>query len=341
MNDIKDNVFKIFNNLSNNLSNNKKALILSCSKSLNEYSNIKDYIDNDTIIVCIKTSTEVCKNLEIDIDIFFYDNRIYSAHRQDFKYDITDNTLKVICYDFEYEQNKTDIKHDIEISVKNTDYFEFNFDKYEINKNLDNTITINQSGNKYFPIILKAIIFLNYLGIKDYIIIGCDWYNEDLSTQAKHFENKVQDKIGFDNLLGSFYCNSYLTKLINDYNLNIILLSNYSQISTSIIRINNKNIKYIQESNLYYNCKNKINITDNGLYNYLIEYCSKSLYLKKKWYKTFLLMFQTIYLKDLDILNILNYVIIDNKIDPIINLGTLIAMDNIHENRIIIRNNFL
>lgn len=320
---------------------NKKALILSCSQSINKYTNIKDYIDDDTIVICIKTSTIYCNDNNINIDIFFYDNRIYSAHRKDFKYELDNNVLKVICYDYEYEKNKTNINNDIEISVKNKDYFEFKFDEYEINKNLDNTITINQCGDKYFPIILKTIIFLKYLGIKDYILIGCDWYNEDITPQAKHFENKIQDKIGFDNLLGSFYCNTYLTKLINDNKLNIILLSNYSQITTSIIRITENNIKYIQESNFYYNCKTKINITDNCNYNYLIEYCNKSSYINKKWYKTLLFMFNEIYLQDLCILNILNYTIIENNIDPIINLGTIIAMDNYHDNRLIIRDNFL
>ncbi len=334
---------KLINNNSNNCNNfkNKKALILSCSESINKYTNLKDYIDDDTIIVCIKTSTIICNNLDINIDIFFYDNRIYSANREKFIYNINNETLKIICYDYEYDKNKTDINHDIEISVKNKDYFEFKFDEYNIDENLDNTITINQSGDKYFPIIIKAIIFLNYIGIKNYILVGWDWYDEDVKPQAKHFEEKKQDKIGFDNLLGSFYSNTYLTTLINNYKLNMILLSNYSQITTNIIRIKNNNIKFIQESNFYYDCKNKINITDNGLYNYLLEYCNKSKYINKKWYKTLLLMFQKIYLNDLNTFDILNHIIIDNKLDPIINLGIIIAMDNYHDNKLIIRNNFL
>ena len=331
----------LINNTLNDNIKNKKALIISCSESINKYSNLKDYIDDDTIVVCIKTSTILCKKLDINIDIFFYDNRIYSSHRKNLTYEINSNTLKVICYDYEYEVNKTDINHDIEISVQNKDYFKFEFDNYKISKKLDNTITIYQCGDKYFPIVLKTIIFLKTLGIINFILIGCDWYNEDLSPQAKHFENKKQDKIGFDNLIGSFYCNTYLLKLINDYSLNIILLSNYSQITTNIIRININSIKYMQKTNFYYDCKDKIHIKDNGIYNYLLEYCNKSTYINKKWYKTLLLMFSKIYLKDLTILNILNNIIIDNNLDPIINLGTIIAMDNYHDNKLIIRNNFL
>ena len=47
---------------------NKKALILSCSQSINKYTNIKDYIDDDTIVICIKTSTIYCNDNNINIE---------------------------------------------------------------------------------------------------------------------------------------------------------------------------------------------------------------------------------------------------------------------------------
>lgn len=320
---------------------NKKALILSCSNSINKFSNIKNFIDDNTIVICIKTSTKYCNDNNINIDIFFYDNRIYFPHRQNFNYILNEDTFKIICYHYEYDRNKTNISHDIEICVKNKNYFEFDFHNYEIIKNNDKTLTINQTGDRYLPISLKSIIFLINLGIKNFILLGFDWYNKNITPQAKHFEKQTQPKIGFDNLIGSFYDNFYLSNLINDYNLNIILLSNYSQLCTKILRIDINNLKFFQKNNFYITCENNINITDDCNYNYLIEYCNKSPYINKKWYKTLLLMFQKIYLQDLSPLNILNHIIIDNNLDPIINLGIIIAMDNYHDNRLIIRNNFL
>ena len=69
---------------------NKKVILLSCGPSIEKYKYFIDYYrDKDTLLVVIKTATHYSNFSE---DIFFYDPRIYLAHRTDFKYSLNDIT---------------------------------------------------------------------------------------------------------------------------------------------------------------------------------------------------------------------------------------------------------
>ena len=295
---------------------NKKVILLSCGPSIEKYKYFIDYYrDKDTLLVVIKTATHYSNFSE---DIFFYDPRIYLAHRTDFKYSLNEKSIKILCYDFKNEEFKCDITPDIELyPLSNINTIQPDIDNYIIIKN-----KIYQNGNKLFPIILKAIHFLSFLGIKDIRLFGCDWYNKDLSTQAKHFEKESQEKIGFDNLIGSFYCNYMLDKYIQKFNLNIILYSKYSQITTSIPRRNLKNETFYQKSNYYLNCKNKFITNDN--YNKILQLCQNSNFINQEWYITLIKMISNIDKYKYSLLDNIN---IPNNNDPLIYISRLIGLN--------------
>ena len=294
----------------------KKAILLSCGPSIEKYKNLIDFYRNkNTILVVIKTATDYSNYLE---DFFFYDPRIYKAHRTEFKYSLNKNSLKVLCHDYKDSEFKSEIHPNIEIyPLSHINTIQKNINDYIIIKN-----KIYQDGNKYFPIILKAIHFLCFLGIKDIRIFGCDWYNKDLNPQAKHFEKESQKMIGFDNLIGSFYCNYILDKYIKQYNLNILLYSEYSQITTSIPRRNLKNETLYQKSNYYLNCKNKFKINDN--YIKILELCKQSIYINDEWYLILIKMVSNIDNYKYLLLDNLN---VSHKKDPLIYLSRIIGLN--------------
>jgi len=299
-----------------NIFSDKSAIILSCGPSIEKYKHFIDYYRNkNTILVVIKTATNYSNYYE---DIFFYDPRIYQAHRTEFKYSLNKKSLKVLCHDYKDSEFKSEINPDIEIfPLNHINTIQKEIDDYIIIKN-----KLYQEGNKLFPIILKAIHFISFLGIKNIRLFGCDWYNKDLSTQAKHFEKECQEMIGFDNLIGSFYCNYILDKYIKKHNLNILLYSEYSQMTTSIPRRNLKNETSYQKSNYYLNCKTKFKI--NGNYNKLISLCKDSIYINEEWYNILIKMISNINNYKFSLLNNIN---IPNKHDPLIYISRLIGLN--------------
>ena len=294
----------------------KKVILLSCGPNIEKYKYFIDYYRNkNTLLVVIKTATNYSNYSE---DIFFYDPRLYLAHRTDFKYSLNKKSIKILCHDFKDSEFKCDITPDIELyPLSNINTIQAEISDYIFTKN-----KIYQNGNKLFPIILKAIHFLCFLGIKDIRLFGCDWYNKNLSTQAKHFEKEAQEKIGFDNLIGSFYCNYMLDKYIKEFNLNIILYSEYSQITTSIPRRNLKNETFYQKSNYYLNCKNKFIINSN--YNKILQLCQNSNFINQEWYIILMKMISNINKYKY---SLIDRIIIPNNCDPLIYISRLIGLN--------------
>lgn len=294
----------------------KKAIILSCGPSIEKYKYFIDYYRcKDTLLVVIKTATDYSNFSE---DIFFYDPRIYLAHRTNFNYKLNKKSLKILCYDFKDEEFISDIIPDIELyPLSNINTIQTEINDYIFIKN-----KIYQNGNKLFPIVLKAIHFLSFLGIKDIRLFGCDWYNKNLSTQAKHFEKESQRMIGFDNLMGSFYCNYMLNKYIQKFNLNILLYSEYSQITTQIPRRDLSNKTFYQNSNYYLNCKNNIIINRN--YKKILQLCKNSQFIDKEWYIILIKMVSNIHKYKFSLLNNIN---IPSNNEPLIYISRLIGLN--------------
>ena len=98
-----------------NIFSDKSAIILSCGPSIEKYKHFIDYYRNkNTIFVVIKTATNYSNYYE---DIFFYDPRIYQAHRTEFKYALNKKSLKVLCHDYKDSEFKSE-KGEIEVGVR-------------------------------------------------------------------------------------------------------------------------------------------------------------------------------------------------------------------------------
>ena len=280
------------------LLSDKKVTILSCGPSIEDYKDLIKRKDN-TIIATIKTATNYSKG---DEDFFFYDNRIFDGHRHNFKYTLNSKSIKVFTHDYLNEENdaektakvKSKITRDIQMCV-NPNAPAFCIDDCKI-KFTDQKKRIYYDGNILMPIFIRVIVFFANLGVKKFNLFGVNWYNEDITSQAKHFEPWVQPKIGFDNLIGSFYSNILLDNIIKKYNLNMNVYAEYSQISIRIPRISlNKEVFY-QKSNFYKTCKKEIkNNNDlNNNYHLILELCKDSPYKNERWYKTLILMMSKI-----------------------------------------------
>lgn len=275
---------------------NKKVVILSCGPSIEKYKNLITY---DNIIVTIKTATGYSNGKE---DFFFYDERMFSHNRKKFKYNLNNDSIKVFCknhiknenvnYDFPFNP-------DIEFCVYNK------IEPFNINSNNFKFYKSNRKNKYYynchlfFPIILKAMMFFINLGVKSFDIFGWNWFNEDNTPHVKHFminyfkkKNKTKKTIGFDNLMGSFYSNIFLKDIIEKFDLDLKLFSEYSQVDLSVPRVNLENEIFFQKSNFYNDCLNNI-LNDqkkNNNYFRILNLCRNSKYYDKIWYKTIILM---------------------------------------------------
>jgi len=275
----------------------KKVLILSCGPSIEKFKNLIDLDNTKYIIVSIKTACCYSQKKE---DFFFYDERMYDGFRKDYKYNLNDNSIKVLCKSL----RKNNYKHfnpDIELGVnKVTEPLIINPLDFKFTKSLKNN-KIYYNVNLFFPIYLKVLMFFIYLGIKDFTLFGINWFNEDVTPQVKHFMIKYFKKrkpkfIGFDNLLGSFYSNLFLNNLTNEYKLDLKLYTEFSQVDIKIKRINLNNKIFYQETNYYKYCKNIIskNLETNNTYKLLLKICNSSKYINNEWYKVLLFMISNI-----------------------------------------------
>jgi len=286
---------------SKNLLNGKKVLILSCGPNIEKFKNIIELNNEKYIIVSIKTATCYSDTKE---DFFFYDERLYDGFREEYKYSINNNSIKILCkslYQNEYEYYNYKFNHNIEFCVDSiTEPFLIEPDNFQFKKSVKKN-KIYYNVNLFFPIYLKVLMFFIYLGVSDFDLFGIDWYNEDVTPQVKHFmikhfKNKKPRFIGFDNLLGSFYSNIFLKNLKDKYNLKLKLFTEFSQVDIEIPRIDLNNNIFYQKSNYYKYCEDII-INDNELnnnYNLLFKICKSSHYIDTVWYKILLLMISNI-----------------------------------------------
>ena len=292
----------------------KKVILLSCGPSIEKYKNLINIKDKEnTIIVAIKTATDYSKGNE---DFFFYDERVYRGIRNKFKYQLNSKSIKILCKNYvEHEDIDTNIKHDLALCLtKNPPGFFINYEDIKFTAN-NNIKKIFSNFHYFFPIFLKALLFMEYLGVKDFDIFGVNWYNEDISPQLKHFLNHKPRRILFDNLMGSFFSNIFLKNIIKKRKLNVKLYSEYSQVDISIPRLNLDKTVFFQKSNFYYDNLNSIqnNNTENNYYYKLLELCSKSKYINCKWYKTLLLMISKMETFKLDKINNFNDKYLNNN----------------------------
>ena len=56
---------------------------------------------------------------------------------------------------------------------------------------------IYYDGNILMPIVIRVILFFYKLGVKKFRLFGVNWYNHDLTSQAKHFEPWVSTQNWF------------------------------------------------------------------------------------------------------------------------------------------------
>lgn len=302
---------------------NKKVILLSCGPSIEEYKDVfLNLLDKDYIIVTIKTANIYTNGRE---DFFFYNENLHTRGRKYINYKCDNKVIKVFCRNYyETVYVKLKITHDIHFCIKyNDSRFMIENDDFKFEKSdIKNKIYYNVDG--FFPIYLKAIMFFNYLGVKEYDIFGVNWYEEDLKCQRKHYTDRIGNKLLFDNLTGSFYSNIFLKDLINKEKLKLRLFSNYSQMDICIPRINIYNEVFYQKSNYFYKCLNILKEKEkfNKNYDIIAKLCTKSKYYNKIWYKTLILMISNIDNYRYENLNQIN----NNYRDILFEIGSLIGM---------------